>query len=169
VTEGRRQFLAQFPSLATWTELLADPADESTFRRCVLDHEERTQHEDAWCLHRDLLELRRNDPALRLQGNEGFDGAILSSEAFAMRFFAPREQDRLVVVNLGCDLDFESAPEPLLAPVEGHGWELLWSSEDHRYGGTGTSAIENETGFHFAGQCTLVLRPVPDGDEPARR
>ena len=55
-----------FPSIADpeMQRRLADPADEETFRRCVLDLGERERHAPAYALHRDLLALRRDDPVL---------------------------------------------------------------------------------------------------------
>ena len=38
------------------------------------------------------------------------------------------------------DLHLDPAPEPLLAPPADAGWIILWSSEDPKYGGTGTAA-----------------------------
>ena len=46
VRQGRIEFLAQFPSLATpeMPEHFADPGDPATFERCKLDHSERETH-----------------------------------------------------------------------------------------------------------------------------
>jgi maltooligosyltrehalose trehalohydrolase len=66
VREGRRTFLAQFPSLATsqMQARLTDPGDIETFRRSVLDLSERQRHASVYALHRDLLALRCKDPVL---------------------------------------------------------------------------------------------------------
>jgi maltooligosyltrehalose trehalohydrolase len=48
-----------------------------------------------------------------------FDGAVLGSEAFPLRFFSEVSGDRLLLVNLGRDLHLDAAPEPLFAPPEG--------------------------------------------------
>jgi maltooligosyltrehalose trehalohydrolase len=95
------------------------------------------------------------------------DGAVLSSHAFLLRWFAsdPRgvgtaqrdSRDRLMVVNLGADLHFEPAPEPLLAPPAGTSWEILWSSEDPAYGGAGTSRLDTDGDWRIPGQATVVL------------
>ena len=110
-------------------------------------------------LHRDLLALRRGDPAFRAQRAGGVDGAVLGPEAFVLRVFH-EERDRLLVVNLGRDLALAHAPEPLLAPPEDARWETAWSSEDPRYGGGGTPAIESEErGWHIPGHCAVALAP----------
>ncbi len=67
VREGRRTFLAQFPSLAT-SEMqaqLADPGDIETFRRSVLDLGERQRHASIYALHRDLLALAAHGSGAR--------------------------------------------------------------------------------------------------------
>jgi maltooligosyltrehalose trehalohydrolase len=136
VCEGRCTFLAQFPSLATnqMQAKLTDPGDIETFRRSVLDLGERQRHASNYALHRDLLALRRTDPVLR-QRPSRIDGVALTEEAWVLRFFSEGGIDRLLIVNLGRDLLIGPAPEPLLAPVDGQAWQLLWSSEAPIYGG----------------------------------
>jgi len=51
------------------------------------------------------------------------------------------------------------APEPLLAPLEGHRWKLIWSSEDPCYGGSGTPAVETEQNWRIPAHATVVLTP----------
>jgi maltooligosyltrehalose trehalohydrolase len=48
-------------------------------------------------------------------------------------------------------------PEPLLAPVAGHDWRLLWSSEDPRYGGSGIPLPSEDGVWHVPGQSALLL------------
>jgi maltooligosyltrehalose trehalohydrolase len=168
VRQGRAEFLAQFPSLATpeMQGRFADPADPSTFERCKLDHSERHAHHEIFDLHRDLLKLRRTESAFRAQRKHGVDGAVLSNEAFVLRFFDDDGDDRLLLVNLGRNLHLNPAPEPLLAPPADSEWDLLWSSEDPKYGGTGTPAVETDKGFRVPGQAVVVLRPVLLNTEP---
>jgi maltooligosyltrehalose trehalohydrolase len=162
VRQGRGDFLAQFPSLATLEAraLFADPSDEKTFRACKLDFAERQRHAEAYALHRDLLRLRREDPVFAAQGSGRMDGAVLGAEAFVMRFFAGGDE-RLLVVNLGKHLRLEVAPEPLLAPPEGRVWEVLWSSDSPRYGSGSTPPIETEDGWRLPGEAAVVLAPRP--------
>ena len=113
-------------------------------------------------LHRDLLRLRREDRTLvaaRRPG--GVDGAVLGPEAFVLRFFGEAEDDRLLLVNLGSDLELTVMPEPLLAPPEGHDWELLWSSEHPAYGGNGAQHPSPDAAWVLAGRGALLLRPGP--------
>jgi maltooligosyltrehalose trehalohydrolase len=162
VEKGRRQFLSQFPSLALGEiqRLVAAPADAATFERCKLNLNERTQNASAYALHRDLLQLRRNDPVFRQPRPRGVDGAVLAPEALLVRFFGAEHGDRLLLVNLGRDLHFDPAPEPLLAPPAATSWETLWSSEDPRYGGNGTPALDTEENWRIPGQSAVVLKPA---------
>ena len=76
------------------------------------------------------------------------DGAVLSNLSFVFRFFAPEQLgdessgDRILVVNLGADVELSPAPEPLLAPPAGTAWTLMWSSDDPCYGGEGAYSPE---------------------------
>jgi maltooligosyltrehalose trehalohydrolase len=159
VRSGRAQFLSQFPSIAApeARETLADPAAESTFTRCRIDHAERDRHHEAFALHRDLLRLRRTDPVFAAQATFGIDGAVLGPEAFVLRYFGADHLDRLLLVNLGRDLPLDVAPEPLLAPPEGSAWRVMWSSEDVRYGGNGTPPVETTAGWRLVGHAAVVL------------
>ncbi|HWN42275.1 MAG TPA: malto-oligosyltrehalose trehalohydrolase [Thermoanaerobaculia bacterium] len=164
VQKGRLEFLAQFPSLRApeMRACIPDPREPSTFELCRLDLPERESHAPCYALHRDLLRLRREDPVFRAQGAGGLDGAVLTPEAFVLRYFSQGSQgdDRLLVVNLGRDLSLVPAPEPLLAPPEGACWEVVWSSEDPRYGGCGAPPPEDrEGGWRLPGQAAVVLRP----------
>ncbi|HEY8485294.1 MAG TPA: malto-oligosyltrehalose trehalohydrolase [Longimicrobiales bacterium] len=161
VRAGRARFLSQFRSLGTpeAQAALPDPGEES-FQRSKLDHGERERHAAAYALHRDLLRLRREDPVFTAQGRGGVDGAVLGPEAFALRFFGEAGDDRLLIVNLGRDLDLEVAAEPLLAPPTRAGWKILWSSEEPRYGGSGVPPIETEDGWRLPGHAAVVLAPL---------
>jgi maltooligosyltrehalose trehalohydrolase len=168
VRRGRAEFLSQFPSIAR-PEIqlrLPDPGDPRTFERSRLDLSERHRHREAYALHRDLLRLRRQDPVLHSQRPGGVDGAVLGSNAFVLRFFAEDGHDRLLIVNLGRDLHFDPAPEPLLAPPEHMRWETLWSSEDPWYGGSGTPLLETETNWRIPGEAAVVLIPTSQEETP---
>jgi maltooligosyltrehalose trehalohydrolase len=158
VASGRRKFLEQFPSVASpeSTPCLVNPESETAFKRCQLDFAERQRHARYYALHRDLLKLRREDPVFRNPRAGGLDGAVLGAEAFVLRFFGDNDNDRLLLVNLGADLQLAHLPEPLLAPVENRAWKLLWSSEDPRYGGFGTPPL-GDGSWRIPGHATLVL------------
>ena len=168
VKEGRAKFLTQFPSLAL-SEVqarLSDPSDRKTFERCVLDLSERKKHAHIYEMHRDLLRLRREDPAFRQTKRGSYDGAVLGDEALVLRFFVENDDDRLLLLNLGRDLHIDPAPEPLLAPPADKQWEILWSSLDVRYGGTGTPALDTLENWKIPGESAIVLKPVPRAAQP---
>ena len=108
VAKGRGEFLEQFPSLIG--RAIDPPHAWETFEACRLDWNERDEATIA--MHRTLLRLRNDEPLI--------GGAVLNDDAFLLRW-----PDRLLIVNLGRDLQLEVFDEPLLAG----NWQLLWSSE----------------------------------------
>ena len=172
VRRGRAEFLAQFRSIATRETRthLPDPAARETFERCKLDFSERESHRETYELHRDLLKLRREDAVFSAQEPRGVDGAVLGTSAFVLRYFGREGEDRLLVVNLGCDLHLNPAPEPLLAPPAGKIWRAIWSSEAYAYGGAGTPRLETQENWRLPGETAVALAPVDASEEndPAR-
>jgi maltooligosyltrehalose trehalohydrolase len=167
VREGRRAFLAQFPSLAdpAVVETVPDPSDAESFERCKLDHEERERHAQAWRLHQDLIRLRRAEPAFTDEDRFDVDGTVLTPHAFALRFSdvgraGTRDPfaDRLLV-NLGIDTTLDVLPDPLLSPYPARQWRPVWSSEDPSYGGAGTPDLVQPDGWRLPPECALVLAP----------
>jgi maltooligosyltrehalose trehalohydrolase len=162
VRTGRREFLGQFPSTTDpgVRAMLPDPGDEVTFLRSKLDLTERDTNEEAWALHHDLLKIRREDPVIAGAAREGIDGAVLSPSAFLLRYGARSNDTRLLIVNLGHDLEPAVVPEPLLAAPPGHRWIIQWSSESPRYGGCGRAPVHANAECHFAGEAAVLLRAV---------
>ncbi|MGH9754165.1 MAG: malto-oligosyltrehalose trehalohydrolase [Blastocatellia bacterium] len=166
VRKGREEFLAQFPSLATpeAQAILDNPCDARTFERSKLDLSERERHSAIYEMHRDLLKLRRED-AVFGDPASGRDGAVLGDEAFVLRFFGEDDDDRLLLVNFGLDLNGAPAPEPLLAAPEGMEWRVLWSSEDPRYGGSGAPPLDAEGRWFLPGCAAVALCSTPMPEE----
>ena len=161
VREGRREFLTQFPSLAdpAVQRILPSPGEWDTFARCKLDFGERQTHAEAYALHSDLLALRRSDPVLAHAGDLRPEGAVLGTGTLLLRYLDREHGDRLLLVNLDCDLDFTPAREPLLAPPAGARWRLAWSSESPSYGGQGTPELDIEGLFVMPGSSALFFVP----------
>jgi maltooligosyltrehalose trehalohydrolase len=156
---GRAEFLTQFPSIVDFEQrgTLADPADPRTFERSKLDFTERTSHVASYRLHRDLLQLRRDDAVFADAARRGLDGCVLGDRSFGLRFFGQDGDDRLLIVNLGADLCRPSFAEPLLAPPAGADWMLRWSSEDPGYGGGGTPDLWPDGSWRIPGEAAVVL------------
>jgi maltooligosyltrehalose trehalohydrolase len=126
VRDGRRR---EFADLGfAWPERIPDPQDERTFVRSTLDLEERRRepHASMLRLYRDLLALRRSQPAL---GARGKDRCRASVEAGAV--FVERDPGVLVCLNVGI--------KPMR--VDGR-WRLILHTEHPRYGGRGDSETE---------------------------
>ncbi len=162
VRDGRWEFLRSFPRAAGCAakSQLPDPADRATFEAAKLDWSERQRHGEALRLHQDLLALRRDDPTFAQQDAEMLEGAVLGSEAFLLRWYSGDGNDRLLLVNLGRDLHWRPAAEPLLAPPLGRDWKLLWSSEDPCYGGSGTALLQTQD-WIVPGHTAVVLQEAP--------
>jgi len=154
VHKGRKEFLAQFPSYASAEAqaVVSDPSDPAVFARSKLSFSERMTHAPLYLFHQDLLRVRREDPLIARQDRTQLDGAVLGSDALVLRFFGDEDTaDRLLVVNLGLDLEYVPAPEPLLAPISDGWWRLQWSSDDPRYGGPGIIKPCGPNGWHIPG------------------
>ena len=172
VAEGRREFLSQFPSVKDpdVQSALPPPVHEETFRRCTLNLAEREANRHWYDLHRDLIALRRSDAVLKAAALARPEGAVIAPQALALRYQGGDDGDRLLLVNLGCDLDLSPVPEPLLAPPLGCRWIVQWSSEAPRYGGGGTAPVRPHSHVHLPGEAAILLRSEPGPiDDDGRR
>jgi maltooligosyltrehalose trehalohydrolase len=148
VHNGRREFLSQFRAYAgeATQQLVPAPHEESTFTGSKLDWSEVESHAEALEFHRDLLQLRACDPVISQQDVAKVDGATLAEQALVLRWSDAEHGDRLLIVNLDREVPLMPPSEPLLAPPHGATWQLLWSSEDPRYGGHGVTMPVAEAG-----------------------
>jgi maltooligosyltrehalose trehalohydrolase len=160
VRKGRAEFLFQWRSFAATGILHDDPSDRRTFEICKLDFAEREKHKQQFALHRDLLTLRKAEPVFARQ-DRNCDGAVLGTAAFVMRFFSQGfHDDRLLIVNFGIEQRLSSVPYSLLAPPEKAVWAVQWSTEDPKYGGSGTPELDTEAGWIIPAQAAVLLRPA---------
>jgi maltooligosyltrehalose trehalohydrolase len=161
VSEGRKEFLAQFDSLKipAVEARLAAPEARETFERCRLDHEEREKHREVLALHRDLLAMRREAPFANPR-RDVLQGSVLDPKCLLLRWFAGDDEARLLIVNLGADLRMEPVTDPLLAPPAGFsGWKSRWHSEAPEYGGSGMAEPEIDGEWMIRGSSAVVLEP----------
>lgn len=161
VQNGRREFLAQFRSIAhpDLSSSLPDPSAPETFVASRLNLAERHRNPEVLALHRDLLRLRREDSVFRSQDRDRIHGAVIGVEAFVLRYFGEGDDCRLVVINLGRDVFPNPTSEPLMAPPPGQRWEVLWYSEHPTYGGCGAPPFESDSNWRIPGRATIVLKP----------
>src|SRR5262249_4339704 len=142
-------------------ERLPVPSDPTAFVGCKLDFSERDKNREFYDLHIDLLKLRREDARFSEQKPRGVDGAVLGPSSFVLRFFGEEDNDdRLLMVNFGELRDLNPVPEPLLAPPVGLEWEVLWSSESARYGGSGTAAVVTQDSWKLPAEAAVALRLI---------
>jgi maltooligosyltrehalose trehalohydrolase len=171
VREGRFEFLSQFPSVAApeVQARLPVPHHRSTFEGSKLDWSDRERNRQFYELHRDLIRLRHTDPRFREMNRNSVDGAVLGRRSFCLRYFADRpENERIVVFNFGEQQEFSPAPEPLLAPPDGHEWETLWISEAPQYGGIGMAPVMTDRGVTLFAESAIALRAIP-ATKPRRK
>lgn len=161
VNRGREAFLHQFPSLAAKETqcYLSKPHDTRTFYRCKLDRHERISNGAVYQMHKDLLHLRKSEPAFAEARFNPIDGAVLGERAFVIRFFGAQAEDTcLLMLNYGTDLKLSPLPEPLLAPPLGFTWEVLWSSEHPDYGGNGIIPFRLNEGAMVSAHSAMILK-----------
>lgn len=161
IHKGRRQFLSQFPSLATKEahKNLQKASDPLTFIKCKLDFSEKEKNPEHYALYKDLIHLRTHDPVFSGRDVK-IDGAVLGTDAFLIRYFGGELGDRLIIMNFGANFAYYSVPEPLIVPGNDLQWEVMWSTESFAYGGEGMPSIKNIP-FTLPGHSALVLKPVP--------
>jgi maltooligosyltrehalose trehalohydrolase len=156
VFKGRKEFLSQFPSIAAATDVIGDPNDEKAYRASKLNFEERFRNKPIYDLHKDLLKLRRELSIFNEQDCDSMELAILTEKVFVIRY---EEQTRvfLLLINLGDDFKYSPCPEPLLAQRPQRPWELVWSSEDVKYGGKGAISAFTGRCWYVPARCAQIL------------
>jgi maltooligosyltrehalose trehalohydrolase len=161
VHSGRREFLSQFRSSAGESARAAvpDPADPRTFEAAKLDVGEHRRDTPSYRLHRDLLRLRREQPSVAQQSRGSIDGAVLTEQAFVLRWLDSRPA-LLLAVNLGTERFQITGSEPLLACDPDEEWAVLWSSEHPDYGGGGVVSPVDSEGWSLPGMTAVLLHAV---------
>jgi maltooligosyltrehalose trehalohydrolase len=128
VREGRRREFAAF----AWEGEVPDPAAPDTFERSKLDWRrlEQPEHARLLALYRDLLALRRQEPALR-PGEAAVRVALDPPGAMTVRL------DHPAAPLVAC---FNLSDRPRRAPRPDGTLDVALSTEEARYGGTGLSS-----------------------------
>ncbi|MFA9441550.1 malto-oligosyltrehalose trehalohydrolase [Uliginosibacterium sp. sgz301328] len=162
VRKGRDDFVSQFVAMKTERALHAmpDPCDDDTFERARLDPSD-VDDAPLTRLHRDLLRVRRELPAIAAQRRELIDVYVFNDRAVAIRWNLPGNEV-LLLLNLGADLADLPVSAPLIADPPDRRWRLFWSSEDVAYGGSGIINPRQSDAWRLPGRCATVLLPSDD-------
>lgn len=158
IYEGRKAFIAQFPTYARPGKLglIPHPCDASTFRRAHIGPGLRGKA--ILRFHRRIIGLRKKDPVVARQSRDSLQGAVLGPSSFVIRYDGGAQGDRLLMVNYGgSGLRYVPLSEPLLAPGRRTVWRLVFSSDDRCFGGQGRVhplglkdvCVPAETAFFF--------------------
>jgi maltooligosyltrehalose trehalohydrolase len=163
VTEGRREEFRHFSVFGDpgTRERIPDPQAPETFFRSRLrwEERERPEHAGILALHRELLRLRRTEPALRVRDRAHFRVAALGDGALALRREAPDGSALLLVAVLRDGVEASLGERGETHPPEGRSWQPLLDTEEARFGGGGaTGRLESGGILHLSGPGALLLR-----------
>jgi maltooligosyltrehalose trehalohydrolase len=165
VTEGRRNEFKEFSSFAdpSARARIPDPQDVETFARSTLRWDETGQppHIGTLTLYRDLLALRRTDPALRSRGRQDFAVTALGDHALTLRRRTGGGHEMLVVINIAGEVRSRPEEHPETTPSAGRRWNCALWTEDQRFGGPGSSvSLEANGRLALPSPGAAVLRAV---------
>ncbi len=167
VTEGRREEFRAFTAYgdAAARERIPDPQAEATYLRSKLrwDETDRMPHGGVLALYRELLSLRRTEPALRLREREGLAVVGLGDRALALRRAAPDGAPVLLIANLGDRLKLRAADRAETRPPEGLAWEAVLGTEEPRFGGQGSWRVTAGGEIQLDTAGALLLRARATG------
>ena len=165
VTEGRRKEFGRFSAFQdpAMRERIPDPQAPETFERSRLRWEERERmpHAGVLALYRELLLLRRRDPALRRRDRASFAVAAHGEHALSLRREGEDGSALLLVVSFDGPLSLFLPSADGTRPPAGRRWDLLLSTEEARFGAEdeGEVARLSEEGMlELRGAGGVVLR-----------
>ena len=159
VTEGRRREFRHFtaftdPNIRT---RIPDPQATATFWSSKLNWDERETepHAGTLRLYRDLLRLRKTEPALRPGGT--FDARAIGENAVLIRRTARPGGESIMVLL--------AAAPGVVAAINEPGWSVLLTSEDEPYAASprrpNVTSDAAGTVVHFPCPAAVVLRNIP--------
>ena len=162
VTEGRRKEFKGFAAFSDEESVkrIPDPQAESTFNASKLKWDEAGEgiHAQTRALYQTALRLRREEPALRQRRNRADWQAVdLGGEAVAIMYTDPEAGEICMVV-----FSLTGNASGPLGIDEGPSFELIFSSNDARFGGSGVSALQ-PGGRHDAFRAARVAGAQSEG------
>ena len=153
ITEGRRREFSGFPEFSNPALLskIPDPQDPETFSQSRPDWNERgnEDHRGVLELYRSGLRLRRCEKVFRPDGRQSW-------KAEALPWGAGR-----VVFGETHQVVFALKGGPAGALPEPGGWQVLLSSEERRFGGSGSPAWNGETLAFGVPEAIVLVRQQP--------
>lgn len=160
VTEGRRAEFKKFRAFAEDAAQIPDPQARETFEKSKLDWSElnTSPGKEIFALHRALLTLRREEPAMAAAARADCDVAALSGDVIAVRRRPRRLGEALLfIVSLlsGAKVRLTGSR---VDPPAGRKWGLLLDTET--FGGSTKATLEGET-LTLHGPSAVVLRARP--------
>jgi maltooligosyltrehalose trehalohydrolase len=142
VTEGRRQEFSGFEAFTheDLRGLIPDPQQPETFQISRLDLTERERHAGIYRWYQDLIAFRRTDPVMTVQSRAQTTAESLGYSTIIVRR-SHAGQTRLLIANFG-----HATSMPLPTTGNGQPWNILFDSNDARYGGINRQyAIDGDT------------------------
>ena len=163
VTDGRREEFKHFSAFQDpeVRETIPDPQSPETFEKSKLKWAERAEapHAGVLNLYRELLAMRKTEPALRVSERELFDAAPAGEGAVMMRREDGEGGALLVVVNLRGEIGVDLKTLPI-ARLEGdRHWAPVLATEEMRFAGDGAwGRYEAEGTLHLMQPGAVILR-----------
>lgn len=168
VTQGRRNEFRHFKAFSQPDAILSipDPQALSTFVSSKLNWEERYRqpHAGILGLYRDLINLRKTEPALQGKLNSSFEVQALTENILAVIRKAADDSSLLAVTCLKGRKKVVAGTHSATQPPLGKRWDLLWTTEDAHFTDTPSSPLvtnENDNiAIDFQGPCTVLFRAI---------
>ena len=166
VTRGRREEFGHFPEFRdeATRESIPDPQAEETFRRSVIDGEERGEepHRGVLRLYEEMLRLRREEPAMRDPARENWSVHPLGEAGLALRRRAAGDagdEDLLLLVVFAGEIALLPGMPGWSEALPSAPWTPVLVTEEARFGGAGGwGRIEGDGGIHLIGPVAAVLK-----------
>jgi maltooligosyltrehalose trehalohydrolase len=166
VTEGRRNEFRHFKAFSNpkSRRTIPDPQALSTFLNCKLNWDECNgdYHAGTLRLYRELLNLRKTEPALQKKEKSKFEVDALGKNILALKRETSNQASLLVVSCLQDSGRVNLGTLPVTRPPDRSQWRLLLTTEDNSFTGSSSppqvTAQNGKIILNFQGPCTAVFR-----------
>lgn len=162
VTQGRRKEFRHFAAFRDPALLasIPDPQAASTFANSKLHWDElrEPKHAQILLLYQEFLALRRTHAAFQNRSRDGYVANELDDGIAAIFFGEFGRYNLAVLIDLVGNHPMPDLNDRRFTPADGRDWQLLLSSNEARFGGSGEAS--------FAEATTLVFEAVEDSSFP---